>query len=79
MSPHDTEVQLRDIAVLFRSMDSVLLLESVKRGSGFFSNVSVNTSPAKLLVEAPLLISEEPRLQGVKGTYSRPLSIPDAA
>lgn len=47
MSPCDPEVQLGDLAVLFRSVDSVLLLEYVKRGSGFFRNVSVNTRPAK--------------------------------
>lgn len=40
------------MAVLFRSVDSVLLLEFVKRGYGFFRNVSVNTSPAKFLVDA---------------------------
>lgn len=50
--PHDPEVQLRDMAVLFRSVDSVLLPESVKRDYGFFRNVSVNTSPAKFLVDA---------------------------
>lgn len=48
MSPCDPEVQLGDLAVLFRSVDFVLLLESVNRGSGFFRNVSVNTHPAKL-------------------------------
>lgn len=47
MSPCDPEVQLGDLAVLVRSVDSVLLLEYVKRGSGFFRNVSVNTCPAK--------------------------------
>lgn len=49
------------------AVDSVLLPEFVKRGYGFFRNVSVNTSPAKFLVDA---YCEEPRLQGAKGTYS---------
>lgn len=47
MSPCDPEVQVGDLAVLFRSVDFVLLLESVNRGSGFFRNVSVNTCPVK--------------------------------
>lgn len=51
MSPHDPEVQLRDIAVLYRPVCSMLLLESVKRGSGFFRSVNINTNPSKLISE----------------------------
>lgn len=51
MRPQEAEVQLRDIAGPSRSVGSMVLLESVKRDSGFFRNVSISTNPGKLLVK----------------------------